>query len=125
MKKELLDLYFVLKKRNVSLEEWLKFHELNSVEAFAERADEIAARIDCMISDKMRSDVLNLLKPKEESLVESVKPTENMIQNVDAKRKTKVKKSSSNVSPDVVKLDTSESLIDETSLKEKSNENSE
>jgi hypothetical protein len=127
-KPDLFDLYVILNRRGVSLNEWLDFHEINSIKEFNEKGERIATEQGCYISDKMRADTLPLVEVRAmktfQKVVDMAQPliTESAPEN---KKKRANKKNSSQESATVIVSETSESpTIEEISLdKENLDEN--
>jgi hypothetical protein len=129
---ETFDLYTILRKRNVSLEEWLDHHNIFSIEEFDKTAPGLAKNQLCSISAEMKqaahgllckSSEVNIILPQKEeqsslttnSISDSLIPVEPL----EVKKKRPSKKSSSNEVLEMVVLDTS----DPTSVSEKETTN--
>jgi hypothetical protein len=63
---DLVDLYTVLKRRNVSIEEWLEFHEINSIRDLNEKGEQIAAEKGYYLSEEFRVVALPLAQARAE-----------------------------------------------------------
>lgn len=119
-KAEPVDYYKILKKRRTTLEEWLEYHNINSVRDFNENADRIAKEYGCYISDEMREAALPLAQARADRAFEKVVAMSKPPTPSSTKKK---KKNSSNDNDEMLESETSvPSNKEEASDKETLNE---
>jgi len=64
------DLYYFLKRRKISLEDWLRHNNINSIEEFNNSKSRIEVELGCAISGIMQDEVTEILSTKKEQEID-------------------------------------------------------
>lgn len=112
-KKDVLDLYAILKKRNITLIEWVEYNNIDSLKT----AKIVAGEKGCFVSMELEKDIVELLSSKNNK-TEELPP---IVKNNKQKRK-----SSSKESEEMLSLNESNSTQqkEENELTKENHENS-
>lgn len=89
IKSDILDLYTMLKRRKTSLQEWLDYNEINSIEDLDTKGLSVAGSQGCEISIEMKNDILEIFNKENETSIEdqAVDSVSSTTDSIPTKRK--------------------------------------